>query len=73
MLATFFKNYLQPGGYLRAINDLTEYNEITTATYVTYKQWIRGDFLKQDKNEDTSLAVLQLYKRLELQKFLTRR
>ncbi|ACJ18121.1 ATP-binding protein [Coxiella burnetii] len=59
MLATFFKNYLQAGGYLRAINDLAEYNEITTATYATYEQWIRGDFLKKGKNEDTLLAVLQ--------------
>ncbi|MGD9153395.1 MAG: ATP-binding protein [Gammaproteobacteria bacterium] len=57
-LFKIFKNYLQCGGYLRAINDLAQTNEISTATFITYEQWIRGDFLKQGKNEDTLLAIL---------------
>ena len=41
-----------------AINDLAEYGKVTEATYATYEQWIRGDFLKQGKNEDTLIAIL---------------
>ncbi len=59
ILSSFFKDYLQCGGYLRAINDLAEHQKISAATYLTYEQWIRGDFLKQGKKEDTLLAVLQ--------------
>ena len=58
-LVTLFQNYLICGGYLRAINDLAEYGEITEATYATYEQWIRGDFLKQNKKEETLMAILQ--------------
>ncbi|MBU1926683.1 MAG: ATP-binding protein, partial [Gammaproteobacteria bacterium] len=58
-LLTYFQNYLRCGGYLRAINDLAEYGEVTPATFITYEQWIRGDFLKQGKNEDTLLNVLK--------------
>ena len=57
-LEEFFKDYLICGGYLRAINDLAEYGKVTEATYATYEQWIRGDFLKQGKNEDTLIAIL---------------
>lgn len=55
----YFKNYLLCGGYLRAINDLAKYNEITPATFLVYEQWIRGDFLKQGKNEETLLMLLR--------------
>lgn len=55
---TYFHDYLICGGYLPAINDLAEFNEIQPATYLTYEQWIRGDFLKQRKNEETLLNVL---------------
>jgi len=58
-LADLFQDYLICGGYLRAINDLAEHGKITTATLATYEQWIRGDFLKQGKNETTLLAILQ--------------
>ena len=59
VLTRLFQEYLQCGGYLRAINDLAEARKVTTATYQTYEQWIRGDFLKQGKNEETLMAVLQ--------------
>lgn len=58
-LAKLFQDYLQCGGYLRAINNLAMHGEILPATYQTYEQWIRGDFLKQGKNEDYLLAVLR--------------
>lgn len=57
-LYTLFQDYLICGGYLRAINDLAEYGEVTPATFMTYEQWIRGDFLKHDKKEDYLLALL---------------
>ncbi len=57
-LSELFQDYLICGGYLRAINDLAQYGKITQATYSTYEQWIRGDFLKQRKSEDTLMAVL---------------
>lgn len=57
-LQQLYVNFLKTGGYLRAINDMVEHGEILTATYNTYEQWVRGDFLKQSKNEDYLLAVL---------------
>ncbi|MDF1653949.1 MAG: ATP-binding protein [Coxiellaceae bacterium] len=57
-LLDHYKNFLQCGGYLRAINDLADHGEITSATYTTYEQWIRGDFLRKGKNEDYLLAIL---------------
>jgi len=57
-LFTYFKQYLLCGGYLRAINDLAEFGEVTKATFLTYEQWIRGDFLKRGKNEDSLLSIL---------------
>ena len=57
-LRLHFQNYLQCGGYLRAINDFAQEGSIAQATYTTYEQWIRGDFLKQGKSESTLIAVL---------------
>jgi len=57
-LQVLFDNYLCCGGYLRAINDLAVQGEINQATYLTYEQWIRGDFAKQGKNDTTLLALL---------------
>lgn len=57
-LPMLFQNYLQCGGYLRAINDLAQTNKIAEATYYTYEQWIRGDFLKHKKNENYLLSLL---------------
>lgn len=58
-LKTHFNNYLITGGYLRAINDFASQKEISIATYTTYEQWLRGDFLKHKKSEETLLAILQ--------------
>ena len=58
-LQNLFQDYLICGGYLRAINDLAENNEISEATFLTYEQWIRSDFLKQGKSEETLQLVLQ--------------
>lgn len=58
-LPLLFQEYLQCGGYLRAMNDLATYGEVTQATYSTYEQWIRGDFLRQGKHEETLIAVVQ--------------
>jgi len=57
-LSLLFQEYLHCGGYLRAINDLAAYGEVTQATYSTYEQWIRGDFLRQGKHEETLIAVI---------------
>lgn len=54
-----FSNYLKCGGYLRAINDLQDKGKISTATYATFEQWIRGDFIKRGKSEENLLSVLQ--------------
>jgi predicted AAA+ superfamily ATPase len=58
-LAALFQNFLISGGYLRAINDVAQYGEVTPATFITYEQWIRGDFLKQGKNEEYLLAIFK--------------
>ena len=57
-LKEIFDDYLRCGGYLRAINDLEKQGSVTVATYKTYEQWIRGDFLKRGKNEEYLLSVL---------------
>lgn len=58
-LRQLFKNYLHCGGYLRAINDMAQYGEVTEATFSTYEQWLRGDFLKRGKHEETLLTLLR--------------
>ncbi len=50
-LSEHFQNYLICGGYLRAINDLAAQGKIQPATFLTYEQWVRGDFLKQNRQE----------------------
>jgi hypothetical protein len=57
-LEKLFRDYLVCGGYLRAINDLASHGKIMDATYLTYEQWIRGDFNKRGKNEDYLLSIL---------------
>lgn len=58
-LFAYFKDYLKCGGYLRAVNDLAVHGEVKQGTFLTYEQWIRGDFLKQGKREDNLLAIFQ--------------
>jgi len=55
-----FQNYIQCGGYLRAVNDLAKNGKVLPATFMTYEQWIRGDFLRNGKNEQYLLAVLNV-------------
>lgn len=57
-LADQFQQYLQCGGYLRAINDYAMNGEVSRATFATYEQWLRGDFIKRNKSEETVLAIL---------------
>jgi len=54
-----FEDYLKCGGFLRAINDLGKKGQISDATYLTFEQWIRGDFIKRGKNEQNLLHVLK--------------
>jgi predicted AAA+ superfamily ATPase len=56
---TLFDQYLQCGGFLRAINDWHQEGSISRATYLTFEQWISGDFLNQGKNHDNLLVVLK--------------
>lgn len=59
-LATLFQrfaDYLECGGFLRAINDWHRDGHIHAATYATFEQWIRGDFVRRGKSE-THLAGL---------------
>jgi len=63
-LAELFETYLVCGGYLRAINDIAEHGKILEATYQTYEQWIRGDFIKHGKNENYLLNILAAFIRI---------
>lgn len=58
-LFKLFKDYIVCGGYLRAINDFAKNGKISESTYLTYEQWIRGDFLKKNKNEEILLQLLR--------------
>ena len=58
-LDDYFNDYLKCGGYLRAINNLAEFGDVSDATFAVYEQWIRGDFLKQGKREDILISLLQ--------------
>lgn len=53
-----FNLYLQHGGYLTAINDMATHSKILPATFQTYSDWIRGDFLKKNKQEYYLTSVL---------------
>lgn len=54
-----FDMFQQCGGYLKAINDLHTFGEVRKATFLTFEQWIRGDFEKRKKNPDVLLGVLK--------------
>ncbi|MBY0462405.1 MAG: ATP-binding protein [Alphaproteobacteria bacterium] len=60
-----FENYLRHGGFLTAINDEAAKLSISTATYRTYSDWIRGDILKRGKNEtflrEVLMAIIKTY------------
>ncbi|MCA8965159.1 MAG: ATP-binding protein [Planctomycetes bacterium] len=52
------RDYHLTGGFLPAINDLARTGEITTATFRTYADWIRGDVLRLDRSERYLREVL---------------
>jgi predicted AAA+ superfamily ATPase len=56
-----FDQYLKCGGFLRAMNDLHKNKAIREATLATFEQWIRGDFIKRGKSEESLLLVLQTF------------
>lgn len=56
-LKKWFGQFLITGGYLRAINDFAYRGEVHSSTFDTYEQWIRGDFLKRGKNEESLLSI----------------
>ena len=53
-----WEEYLLHGGYLTAINQYVDAQKIPVATLATYSDWIRGDFLKRNKNENTLMEVV---------------
>lgn len=60
-----FHAYLAHGGFLTAINDLARSGRILPATFATYSDWIRGDFLKRNKKEaylqEVIAAIIRRY------------
>ena len=63
-----FDQYLMHGGYLSAINDFAEHQQIKTATLATYSDWIRGDVVKRGKNETFLREILgEIIKRYNTQ------
>jgi predicted AAA+ superfamily ATPase len=65
LLLKEFDNYLIHGGFLTAINSLINYDEIKTAIYRTYSDWIRGDVIKRGKSEnylkEFLVAIIKTY------------
>ncbi|MBD3322686.1 MAG: AAA family ATPase [Chitinivibrionales bacterium] len=53
-----FESYLVTGGYCAALNSFAGNGEIGKAVYQTYFDWIRGDFIKRNKNEQSLREIL---------------
>jgi predicted AAA+ superfamily ATPase len=53
-----FEQYLAHGGFLSAINDMAKSNRILPSTFATYSDWIRGDILKNGKQEHNLKEIL---------------
>jgi predicted AAA+ superfamily ATPase len=53
-----FENYLVHGGFLTAINDFAQHQQILPVTFSTYSDWIRGDVLKRNKRENYLVEIL---------------
>jgi hypothetical protein len=53
------RTYHLTGGFLPAINDLEGADDVAAATLRTYADWIRGDFLRLDRNEHYLREVVQ--------------
>jgi hypothetical protein len=59
LLAEFETSYLKHGGFLTAINDYAKNQWIELATYRTYSDWVRGDFLKRGKLESYLIEIIR--------------
>lgn len=53
-----FNYYLIHGGFLTAINEFASTNSISEQTLATYSDWIRGDVIKQGKQEHFLREIL---------------
>jgi len=53
-----FNRYLIHGGFLTAINDLALHGRVLPSTYATYSDWIRGDVLKRNRQEQYLREIL---------------
>lgn len=53
-----FEEYLIHGGFLTAINEYATTQTISNRTLATYSDWIRGDVIKQGKNEHFLREIL---------------
>ncbi|OVE72484.1 hypothetical protein BVX93_02135, partial [bacterium B13(2017)] len=58
-LSKLMLNYLIHGGYLPAIADYENTNDIKLSTFNTYIQWIIGDILKYNKSENYLFEILR--------------
>ncbi len=58
LLFSEFHNYLIHGGFLTAMNDYASEGCILESTLMTYADWIRGDMIKQGKQEHYLKEVL---------------
>jgi predicted AAA+ superfamily ATPase len=53
-----FRQYHRTGGYLSAINDLEQHGHLAEATLRVYSDWIRGDVIRQGRDETYLREVL---------------
>ncbi|MBF0105302.1 MAG: ATP-binding protein [Deltaproteobacteria bacterium] len=53
-----FNDYLVCGGFLRAVNEFHAQGQINKATFLTFEQWIRGDFEKQGKSTRNLMQII---------------
>jgi len=58
-LLVHFEQYLIHGGFLTAINEYAQKGIIGKSVFATYSDWVRGDFLKKNKQESYLMAVIR--------------
>ena len=58
-LNTYFKEYLECGGYPLPIKDHLEKGKITEETINTYLSWIRGDLAKLRRSESIAKRIMR--------------
>jgi predicted AAA+ superfamily ATPase len=51
-------NYMETGGFPRAIKDIVAYGKVSTETKKTYLDWMRGDWMKAGKSEKYMKEVI---------------